>query len=210
MSPIPARRSRLSYHPLLLATVAALAVAGVALVTTASADTTKPIERFIAFAVNTGVTLDPRPSRSGSATVQISIDRWSTETERDELIGTLRTKGEDGLLKALQENPPVGTIRTPDTVAWDLHYARERPTPDGGRDVILGTDRPIRFWEAANLTRSSHYPFTVIQLHLDKDGHGTGKMSIATRIQISQDGKTIELENYATQPVRLLDVAEQR
>jgi len=165
--------------------------------------------RLTAFAVNLGTTPDLRRNGPSTAIVDITIDRWSSEQERDELLGTLKTKGPDALLTALRENPRVGTIRTPDTVAWDLHYARERVVPDGSRRIVIATDRPIRFWEAANLTRSFHYPFTVIEIRLDKNGHGEGKMSVATKIETSSDGSGIELENYASQPVLLQNVHEQ-
>ena len=47
---------------------------------------------------------------------------------------------------------------------------------------MLVTDRRIGFWEAANQPRSIDYPFTVIELRLNSDGEGEGKMSIATKI----------------------------
>jgi len=37
-------------------------------------------------------------------------------------------------------------------------------------------------------------------------GQGEGKLSVATKITISKDGKEIELENYSTQPVLLQSV----
>jgi hypothetical protein len=166
--------------------------------------------RLTAFAVNLGATPELRRMGPSTQIVDITIDRWSTDQERDELLATLKSKGPDALLTALRENPPAGTIRTPDTVAWDLHFARERATEDGGRRIFLATDRPIRFWEAANLTRSIHYPFTLLEIRLDKNGHGEGKLSVATKIEVSRDGKDIELEDYATQPVLLQDVHEQR
>lgn len=32
---------------------------------------------------------------------------------------------------------------------------------DGGRDVVIATDRPIGFWEATARPRTIDYPFTV-------------------------------------------------
>ncbi|HXO19335.1 MAG TPA: hypothetical protein VOA87_05335 [Thermoanaerobaculia bacterium] len=195
---------------LLMGLLGCVVLAGGTVTAARAADSGKHELQLTAFAVNLGVTPDLRSPRPATAIVEIAIDRWSTEAERDELIATLRTKGQDGLLKALQENPSVGTIRTPDTLAWDLHFARQTPTADGGRRIFLATNRRISFWEAAHLPRSIHYPFTLIEIHLDKNGHGEGKMSIATKIEISKDGKEIQLEDYATQPARLQDVHETR
>jgi hypothetical protein len=165
-----------------------------------------PPLRLTAFAVNLGQTPTLRQPRSNTGTVEITIDRWSTDAERDELLAALQDHGENGLLKALQENPRVGGIRSTNSLAWDLHYARERRMPDGSRRIFIATDRPISIWEAANLPRSIHYPFTLIEIRLGPDGRGEGKLSIATRITIDRESRQIELENYATQPVRLQNV----
>jgi hypothetical protein len=164
-------------------------------------------DRFTAFAVNLG----SRGPISGSSagTVEIAINRWSSDQETESLVGAFRNGGADTLLSALRENPSVGYIRTPDRVGWQLHYAREIPTDDGGRRIFLATDRPIGFWEAVNQTRSLDYPFTLIELRLGPDGRGEGRMSIATRITESPDHKYLQLENYLSEPVRLQEVREQ-
>jgi len=172
--------------------------------------------KLVSFAVDLGTSNLSRRHRLGlpgarrAGIVEIDVDRWSSDQERDSLLDTLRTKGENSLLSSLQETKRVGFIRTPDRLGWDLHYASETPTDDGGKDIVIATDRPIRFWEAANLTRTTRYPFTIIQIHLGKDGKGEGRMSVATKLSMSKDGKTLELENYSTQPVILEKVAEQR
>ena len=50
------------------------------------------------------------------------------------------------------------------------------------------------------------YPFTLIEIHFNKDGIGVGKMPVRTKISMSKDKSTIELENFGTEPVRLTDV----
>jgi hypothetical protein len=164
-------------------------------------------EKFTAFAVNLG-TSAPQIGRPGADIIEITITRWSTAEERAGLIKALRNGGENGLLKALQEAPPTGTIRRPTSLAWDLHYAHQVRMPDGGRRIFLATDRPIGMWEAVNMARTLRYPFTLIEIHLDKNDQGEGKMSIATKISISKDGQHIELEDYASQPVRLAKVTK--
>ena len=60
-----------------------------------------------------------------------------------------KEKGPKAPLSELQMMKPVGTINTPGNVAYDLRYARQLAGEDGGRRIILGTDRPIGFWEAS-------------------------------------------------------------
>jgi hypothetical protein len=171
--------------------------------------------KLTSFTVNLGVSnLPARRSlgigdRRRTDIVQIGIDRWSSDQELDRLVDTLRTRGANKMLNDLRKAPRVGYLRTPDHVGWDIHFASVSPTEDGGQQIVLATDRPIRFWEAANLTRTLNYPFTLIEIHLDKNGKGEGRMSVATKITLSRDGKTLELENYSSQPVLLKKVSIQ-
>ena len=141
---------------------------------------------------------------SGAGTVLIRIDRWSTEAERTRLVNTLQEKGSRALLDELQDARPVGTIRTPDSLAYDLRYAHQAKGADGGRQIVIATDRPIGFWEAANSSRTLDYPFTVIQMQFAAEGKGKGTLSYATRIRAY--GKVIELENFSTAPIMLTEI----
>ena len=147
-----------------------------------------------------------------SAVVQMSIDRWSTEAERQALIKAFQERGPDGLLEALQKTEPTGRIRTANTLGWDLHYAVQAPSKDkeGGRHILIATDRVVGFWEVSRDTRTMDYPFTLIELHVDKDGKGQGKIALATKIVRSKDGQRLELENYSSEPVRLQNVRPQK
>jgi hypothetical protein len=159
-------------------------------------------ERFEAWAVNLS-----NIGTGATTQVDIVIKRWSTDKERDQLVKTFQEKSQDALLRELQKiEPPVGYIRTPKSLGWDLRYARQTPLPEGGRDIVIVTDRPIGFREASQRPRSIDYPFTLIELHLNKDGTGEGKASIATKITYDKKKNTLELENYATEPVRLQNV----
>jgi hypothetical protein len=166
----------------------------------AQSNMAKP-EKFTAFAVDISNTAP----RASATVVDIAINRWSTDAERDKLLSVFRDKGQDALLSALQKLPVVGGIRTPQSLNYDIHFALQRPQPDGGRMVFLMTDRYITAWEAMNRPRTIDYPFTLIQLQLDKNDFGVGKASIATKITEAANG-TIELENFSNQPVMLNDV----
>jgi len=146
---------------------------------------------------------------SGMDRVQIRVTRWSSVDERDRLAKTLLSRGPEQLLKDLMQIQPVGTIRTPDTLAYDLHYAYQRPAEDGGREIVLATDRPMSFWEVRNQPRSVDYPFTIIQMKLNRDGEGKGTLSYATKVRVVNDN-TIELENFGSTPVMLTEVRAER
>jgi hypothetical protein len=161
-------------------------------------------ERFSATAINMGT------PRTAVDRIDIVVTQWSPRAQRDRLLAVLFEKGPDKLLDVLQDLPKVGYFRTPETLAYDLRYAQRTPLPEGGERIVLATDRHIQFWEAARSSRTTDYPFTIIELRLDRDGRGEGKMSIATRITADRKNNTVELENWGTQPVMLKDVRRQR
>ena len=176
----------------------ALAAAVVLSIPTVGAQTRGEREEFTATAVannNLG---------AGIGRVIMRVTRWSTEAERGLLANTLLKSGPEKLLDVLQDQKSVGTIRTPDSLGYDLRYAHQEPGEDGGRRIVIATDRPISFWEAANRPRTVDYPFTVIQMQIDKNGQGTGTLSYATKIVAR--GNTIELENFASSPAMLTEI----
>ena len=184
----------------LVATVSAATLALSLAAPSAQSNIAKP-EKFTAFAVDISNTAP----RANASVVDIEIKRWSTDAEKDQLLQVFREKGQDALLSALQKMPVVGGIRTPGSLNYDIHFARQRPRAEGGREIFLMTDRYVSAWEAMNRPRTIDYPFTLIQLQLDQNGRGVGKASIATQITQDPDG-TIVLENFSSQPVMLNDV----
>ena len=175
-------------------TIAAL----VGLTTLAAAQTSGTPERYTALAANL--------TTGGSGVIDITVNRWSTEAERNRLVTTLLQQGPEKLLDILEDMPRVGYIRLDGGLGYDLHYAQKIKGPDGGERVVLATNRPIGFWEASNRPRSIDYPFTVIELRINTDGEGEGKLSFATKITGDDESKVITLENYDTQPVLLKSV----
>jgi hypothetical protein len=194
---------RASIVPKLALAALALSAAVGAPAPSVSAQAQKVREDFTAFAIN--MNSGPR-----TATVDFRIERWSTDEERQTLLSILveekdRYRANQALLKALQRMPKAGFIRTPDRLAWDLRYARQHPMEDGGRQLVLATDRPIGFWEARNQPRTMDYPFTILEVRLNKEDKGEGKMLAGTQIYIDKN-KNLVLENYGQQPVRLNEI----
>jgi hypothetical protein len=182
---------------LVIVCMAILAVAAGTLVVGAAA-----LERYTAMAVNLGGT----PGPTGAGTVEITINNWSTDAQRDELMKALIEKGPEKLLDTLQKMPRIGSIRTPNSIGYDLHYARKNPLDEGGDQIVLATDRYIGFWEAANRPRTVDYPFSLIEMRVGKDGEGEGKMSLFTKIGYDKKKNQIVLEDYGSQPVLLTQV----
>jgi hypothetical protein len=184
-------------------TLAALACFVRAPQLTLSAQTSGEKESFAAYAYNMG----SGPSAQGM--VIIAVERWSTPSERTELITAFKDGGPDALLKRLWNMQVTGYMRLPTTIRYDLRYAHQEPNPEGGRRIFLATDRRISTQEQLNNPKTMDYPFTLIELHLDRNNRGEGKLSLATKITVSKDGDHVELENWGTQPVTLSNVEKQ-
>lgn len=144
---------------------------------------------------------------SGMGTVQIRINRWSTEEDHQKLMTVLKESGPEALLKALQKMPTVGSIRSPMSIGYDLHYARQTPVGEGRR-IVIATDRPIEMVEVAAQLRTLDYPFTFMQMQLDSQGHGTGTMSYMTKITAMDDFVT--MEDFASAPIRLTNITAKK
>ena len=158
--------------------------------------------RFAAFAVNM--------NRGAAGSVELVINRWSSDADRDRLMSVMFDKGQERLLQELQKMPRMGYLRTPGSIGWDIHFAAHVPAKDGGERIVLVTDRHMGFREVANRHRSVDYPFTIIELNVPKSGDGDGKITVATRIIPDRGGRIVTLENYDIQPVLLTKVTRER
>ena len=170
------------------------AASALALAVPMTAQPNRASERFTALAVNL-----ESPRRAKTGTVEIVMNRWSTDQERDRLLGVLLEKGPEKFLDALQDTPRVGYIRTPDGIDYELNFSRRTPSEEGGERIEVITGRDFRFWEDINQPGAIDYSIAAIDLRINRDGQGEGWMSIATKIM----GKALALEEHATQPVSL-------
>lgn len=154
-----------------------------------------------------------------NAVLDIRITRWTTEEERAKLLATVVENNTNDLMRALLKLPDHGRMRIPGhqgpdpmkvVLGWTLHYAWHTPLDEGGDRIVLATDRYITFQEARNQPRISDYPFTLLEIRLDKNGEGVGKASVATKISFDKKKNIMELENYSSEPVRLQQVKIER
>ena len=176
--------------------------AGLAVVVAASSALAKDPEvlRLRAFAVDLN-------NGARTNTVDIVIERWSTPEEASNLKAVFTESGGDKLLSALQKvKPRCGFVRTSTSLGWDLYYARETDLPDGGKKIILATDRPVSTWEARNQGRSMDYQFSLAEIRMPATGKGSGKAIPAAKLTLDKKEGTLEIENYQREPVRLNEI----
>ena len=72
--------------------------------------------------------------------------------------------------------------------SWDLQFARENMLPDGNRQVVIATDKPVSFLAAANNTRTMDYPFTFVEMRIKPNAKGEGRLLAMTAVAF-KDGR---------------------
>ncbi|HVL68269.1 MAG TPA: hypothetical protein VM364_13485 [Vicinamibacterales bacterium] len=156
-------------------------------------------EEFTAIAANIS-----NVGAAGLVPVTIHVSRWTPEEEHARLFDILRESGQEAFLKALLQQKPVGWIATPTSLRYDFFYARQDQRDGGGRRIMLITDRPMNFSERVNAEPSREYPFTVVELHLDRQNRGEGTLSQLVQLRLL--GDILGVENLASAPMRLNQV----
>ncbi len=147
--------------------------------------------------------------QTGVRQLDIRIERWTDEGEFGSLRDALLEKGSDGLLRQLQDLKRVGTIRAATGgLGWDLRFARTTDLPGGGRRIVFATDRPMSFYERTSRPQSADYEFLLGEIRIGPDGTGEGKLVPRGKVSYNKGSKSIEIENYASEPVRLTKVTE--
>ena len=138
----------------------------------------------------------------------INIYRWSSDAERDELLGVIKsaTAGDREVAKALRGQTKAGYAFMSGRQGYALRYAREFKTEDGGRKIILATDRPVTFQEAYQDTMAGDFDVSVVILTLDANGKGDGILSYGTELKWDDKTGMISPTNVSSQPIKLTNV----
>ena len=179
---------------------AALSILGALLIVSAAFAQPVGGERFTASLV------DPAGNfgrGSNTAPVLIHIDHYSSDAEVQRLAGILSRKGPSALRDALWDRED-GFIRVGGGLGYPIAAARSRPGENGGRVIRIMIDRPISQREVIENTRTVDYPFTFIEIKLDRNGKGEGQFYAAAKVRMS--GDTLDVESFSPQPLRLLAV----
>jgi len=140
-----------------------------------------------------------------ASNLQITITRWTTDAERDALLKALVEQDQEAMIKLLEKQKETGFLRLPNTNGYRLYYAYQ--ITDGTKKrIVLATDRPVSMAEAWRNGRSLDYAITLLRLDLDENDKGEGWMGFAIKLKPDAEKRTLEIENYGTDPVQLKNV----
>ena len=149
---------------------------------------------------------------SGQTTIQISIDRFSSDEEHDHMLEVIMNEDNQTIADELGDMDSVGFLRvtgraaTRGTGSWQLRYARQVQQGDT-RVIRLATNRPILFVEAVRRpTRTWDSQTTLIELRLDENGEGDGVLMAGVEFTVDAKNNQITLSHLSSSPVELTNV----
>jgi hypothetical protein len=148
-------------------------------------------------------------TRMSTGTFTLTIDRYTADERAQRLLGMLQEGADDRLLSELDKEE-VGRFEINGRIGPRLNVVRETMI-DGRKRIFAVFRRWMNFGEIRAGSRSTDYPYGVIELYVDpKNGSGDGTFVAASRIRWHQVKSTnqyeVEIENFGTYPARLMGV----
>ena len=112
---------------------------------------------------------------------------------------------EGALARALQETTTVGYLWSSEIAGYALRFAAKEAKPDGSQRIVLITDRRLgttnRLWNPTFAGTPNAYEFSMIELRLNANGEGEGKVSLTGKVASDPGLHIVALENYDGLPV---------
>lgn len=196
--------------------VATLAVAAVCFALSPRTDAAnKPTRTFEEQLVATAVS-QPSDGAVVGGRIDIVIERWSTDAERETLVTQLRANDPGALLVGLGKVfRRAGVVELPGghgvgrraalRRVRNLKYAQQIDTPNG-RQIIVVADQHLGFGESGRDFESWQPEFGLLDIRIGPHGQGVGKLAPADQVTFNAKTRVLEVGDFAAQPIRLTGV----
>ena len=158
-------------------------------------------------------------SQGSGAKLSIQVLKWSSKEDRERVIQAIRSaskeeKPQEDLVKQTGVVSTAGYIWSDGPVGYSVKYAHRAAQPGGGEHIVLVTDRPLGMWGQPGPWKvagreASLSPFTIVELRVNKNGKGEGKMSLGTSFSVNDAEQTLSLSDYDGAVVTLRNVERQ-
>src|SRR5207253_3958010 len=126
----------------------------------------------------------------------LTIEGHTSDLEARRDVAILAEGRQDALLRALRDKR-LGYFSLGGQLGRDLNFVQETPTANGGRRITVLFERWLNLYEVRYGTRSEDYPFTYIELLIDRAGKGEGSLIPAAKIYFDkQHGNQVDVENF--------------
>jgi len=141
----------------------------------------------------------------GDVYLDIRVEKYTPEKERDAVLKALETGGEAAFVDAVRKAPIAGKIEI-GKQAFTIRWARE-VRDDKGRVITLVTEKPVYFVGAGLPGAKSRagYEVAVVQLKMDPAGVGEGVIAAAAKVKPGEP-TGVQVDDYGSEPIKLLSV----
>jgi hypothetical protein len=144
---------------------------------------------------------------AGAAYVDMQIDKYSPDAERDAMLAALKSAGYPALVDMIRKAPAIGTVKV-GTETFAVRWARQQRSGENRRTISIVTDKPILFVGGgqANAKPREGYDLAVMQFEMDDAGVGSGTMAAAAKIKPGGPNG-FQIDDYADQPIKLVSIS---
>lgn len=133
----------------------------------------------------------------------LRIDKVTSPSDAERFLRVLDRGGQDELLREIDDND-LGRFSLGASVGLPLNAVLV-DNFEGRTRIRAVFARWIGFGEIRFGRRSVDYPFSYVELIIDRNGRGQGSYFQAARIR-SRPGNTIEIEDFGTFPSKLMGI----
>jgi hypothetical protein len=142
---------------------------------------------------------------TASAPLTVTLDRLSTETEREQVMAALKKDGSAAVRALLDTWKPIGSVRLGGTQS-SVKYAFARPA-GGGRLITVVTGSAIAFVGAGlpGAAPRAGFDLGLVLLDVPASGAGSGELAPATKLALNKEGALVT-DDYGTATILLSNV----
>ena len=142
---------------------------------------------------------------TASAPLTVTLDRLSTETEREQVMTALKKGGSAPVRALLEKWKPIGSVRLGGTLT-SVKYAFARPA-GGGRLITVVTSSAIAFVGAGlpSAPPRTGFDLGLVLLDVPASGAGHGELAPATKLGLNAEGALVT-DDYGTATILLSNV----
>jgi hypothetical protein len=144
-----------------------------------------------------------------TAPFTLTLDSYVTRQQALQYVNLLREKGQDAFQRQIDDRD-LGSFSLTGRIRRQVNFAFSQPTEEGRRIIIL-FERWVQPYELRYGTRSQNYPFSYLELSIDREGKGHGTFIGAARVYFEKDDpSTLTVENFGVYPLRVVGVEQER
>jgi hypothetical protein len=144
-----------------------------------------------------------------TAPVVVTVKRYSSDADRDALMGALKKGGSADARQWLQKQSDLGTVQV-GARQTAIKYVYARST-GAGRLITVLTGSPIAFIGAGvpEAKPTAGFDLGLVMLETMPAGPGRGELVPATKIKVNADGAVVT-EDYSGEVITLSNVVMKR